>query len=56
MKSIDKASEQRSRVRYQVQSLMNRRVEELLEIMPLKEFDGHPKEVYEKLMKKLLIK
>ena len=55
-KSIDKEHERRSRVRYQVQSLINRRAEELLELMSLKEFDGRPKEVYEKLIKKLLIK
>ena len=50
---VDDDTVRRSRVRYQVQGLIGRRAEELLEAMPEDELDRSPKEIYEALLRRL---
>jgi LAO/AO transport system kinase len=50
---IDGDAVRRSRTRYQVQGLIGRRAEELLEAMPEAELDRSPKEIYDALLRRL---
>ncbi|NNE84834.1 MAG: methylmalonyl Co-A mutase-associated GTPase MeaB [Alphaproteobacteria bacterium] len=50
---IDHDAVRRARSRYQVQGLIGRRAEELLETMPDADLDRSPKEIYEALLQQL---
>ena len=50
---VDGDAVRRSRIRYQVQGLIGRRAEELLETMPDAELDRSPKEIYQALLRQL---
>jgi len=50
---VDGDAVRRSRIRYQVQGLIGRRAEELLEAMPSADLDRPPKEIYETLLRQL---
>lgn len=50
---IDRDEVRRARSRYQVQGLIGRRAEELLETMPEADLDRSPKEIYEALLRQL---
>jgi len=50
---IDGDAVRRSRTRYQVQGLIGRRAEELLEAMPETDLDRSPKEIYQALLRQL---
>ena len=50
---VDGDAERRSRIRYQVQGLIARRAEELLEEMPAADLDRPPKEIYQALLRLL---
>ena len=50
---LDSDAVRRARARYQVQGLIGRRAEELLETMPDAELDRSPKEIYQALLRQL---
>jgi LAO/AO transport system kinase len=50
---LDGDAVRRARTRYQVQGLIGRRAEELLEAMPEADLDRSPKEIYEALLRLL---
>ncbi len=50
---VDEDAVRRARIRYQVQGLIGRRAEELLEAMPADDLDRPPKEIYEALLRQL---
>lgn len=51
---LDGDAVRRARTRYQVQGLIARRAEELLEAMPDADLDRSPKEIYQALLRKLV--
>jgi len=52
---IDGAGVRRARARYQVQGLIGRRAEELLEAMPADILDGAPKDIYEAVLRRMVL-
>ena len=50
---VDSEAVRRARIRYQVQGLIARRAEELLEVMPAADLDQPPKEIYRALLRRL---
>lgn len=52
---LDSDAVRRARTRYQVQGLIGRRAEELLETMPEADLDRSPKEIYQALLRQLAV-
>ena len=53
LEQVDLDKERRARVLYQVQGLIGRRVEELIEVLTDSDLDKTPKEIYEILIENL---